>query len=103
MVDDDESANSSHLREQVHYMSKQSLPLKHWGLERWPVCGTADVGQFYPTAGHNEALARIEYLVDGRRRLGALLGDGGVGKSLVLRVAAAELAKKGRTAVLVDG
>src|SRR3954471_16535930 len=83
-------------------MSNQSLPLKHWGLEHWPFCSTPGVGQFYPTAGHNEALARIEYLVDGRRRLGALLGDTGVGKSLVLRVAAAQLAKAGRAVVLVD-
>lgn len=83
-------------------MSNQSLPLKHWGLERWPFCSTPGVGQFYPTAGHNEALARIEYLVDGRRRLGALLGDSGVGKSLLLRVAAAQLAKQGRAVVVVD-
>jgi general secretion pathway protein A len=83
-------------------MSNQSLPLKHWGLERWPFSSTPGERQFYPTAGHNEALARIEYLVDGRRRLGALVGDSGVGKSLVLRVAAAQLAKKGRSVVLVD-
>jgi type II secretory pathway predicted ATPase ExeA len=83
-------------------MSNQSLPLKHWGLERWPFCSTPGERQFYPTAGHNEALARIEYLVDGRRRLGALLGESGVGKSLVLRVAAARLAKQGRAVVLVD-
>jgi general secretion pathway protein A len=83
-------------------MTNQSLPLKHWGLERWPFCSTPGERQFYPTAGHNEALARIEYLVDGRRRLGALLGDSGVGKSLVLRVAAAQLARKGRAVVLVD-
>jgi general secretion pathway protein A len=83
-------------------MSNQSLPLKHWGLEHWPFCSTPGERQFYPTAAHNEALARIEYLVDGRRRLGALLGDSGVGKSLVLRVAAAQLAKKGRAVVLVD-
>jgi general secretion pathway protein A len=83
-------------------MSNQSLPLKHWRLERWPFCSTPGERQFYPTAGHNEALARIDYLVDGRRRLGALLGDGGVGKSLVLRVAAARLAKQGRAVVLVD-
>lgn len=83
-------------------MSNQSVPLKHWGLERWPFCSTPGERQFYPTTGHNEALARIEYLVDGRRRLGALLGESGVGKSLVLRVAAAQLAKKGRAVVLVD-
>ncbi len=83
-------------------MSNPSVPQKHWGLERWPFCSTPGERQFYPTAGHNEALARIEYLVEGRRRLGALLGESGVGKSLVLRVAAAQLTKKGRSAVLVD-
>src|SRR3954466_5871838 len=91
-----------HVREQLHLMSNQSLPLKHWGLECWPFCSTPGERQFYPTAGHNEALARIEYLVDGRRRLGALLGNSGVGKSLVLRVAAAQLARKGQAVVLVD-
>src|SRR3954471_3068288 len=83
-------------------MPNQSLTLTHWGLERWPFCSTPGERQFYPTEGHNEALARIEYLVDGRRRLGALLGGSGVGKSLVLRVAAAQLARKGRAVVLVD-
>jgi type II secretory pathway predicted ATPase ExeA len=83
-------------------MEQQTLSLKHWGLERWPFAGSPGVGQFYPTAGHNEALARIEYLVNGRRRMGALLGDSGVGKSLLLRVAAAQLGRQRRTVVLVD-
>jgi general secretion pathway protein A len=81
---------------------KHSLPLEFWGLERWPFRGTVAASQFYPTAGHNEALARIEYLVESRRRLGALLGEPGVGKSLVLKVAAEQLARKGAAAVVVD-
>lgn len=81
---------------------KHALPLEYWGLERWPFRGSLGGGQFYPTAGHNEALARIEYLVDSRRRLGALLGDAGVGKSLVLQVAAAQLARRGSAVVVVD-
>jgi general secretion pathway protein A len=83
-------------------MSNQSAPLKHWGLERWPFSSTPGERQFYPTAGHNEALARIEYLVESQRRLGALLGESGIGKSLVLRVTGAQLARKGRTVVPVD-
>src|SRR4051812_17508215 len=83
-------------------MEQKSLPLKHWGLERWPFSTSPGIGQFYPTAGHNEALARIEHLVDGRRRLGVLLGESGVGKSLVLRVAAAQLGRQGRAVVVVD-
>jgi general secretion pathway protein A len=82
--------------------SKPSLPLTYWGLERWPFRGSVSAGQFYPTAGHNEALARIEYLVESRRRLGVLLGDAGTGKSLVLRVSAEQLNRKGAAAVVVD-
>jgi len=82
--------------------NKQPLPLAYWGLERWPFGGCVAARQFYPTAAHNEALARIEYLVESRRRLGALLAEPGSGKSLVLRVAAEQLARKGCVAVVVD-
>lgn len=81
---------------------KQSLPLEFWGLSRWPFRGAAANDQFYPTAASNEALARIEYLVESRRGLGALLGEPGVGKSLVLRLAAMQLARKHCATVLVD-
>ena len=83
-------------------MERQPLPLKYWGLERWPFASSPGASQFYPTAGHHEALARIEYLVNSRRRLGALLGDSGTGKSLLLRVAAGQLGRQGRAVVLVD-
>jgi type II secretory pathway predicted ATPase ExeA len=76
--------------------------MEHWGLERWPFRAVPEVDEFYPTAGHGEALARIEYLVDGRRRMGVLLGELGVGKSLVLQAAARQLARQGRAVVLVD-
>jgi general secretion pathway protein A len=85
-----------------HMKRKQALPLTHWGLERWPFTSASGVRQFYPTAGHNEALARIDYLGETGWRLGALVGDSGVGKSMVLRVAAAQLERQGRAAVLVD-
>lgn len=78
------------------------MPLDHWGLESWPFRSAPEADQLYPTAGHNEALARIDYLVEGRRRLGVLLGEAGVGKSLLLRAGARQLARQGRAAVLVD-
>jgi type II secretory pathway predicted ATPase ExeA len=73
-----------------------SLPVEHWGFERWPFPSVPTVDQFYPTSESTEALARIEYLVESRRRLGALLGQSGVGKSLVLQVAARKLRRQRR-------
>lgn len=81
---------------------QESLPLTHWGLTHWPFASVPAAAQFYPTPGNNEALARIDYLVDARRRLGALVGTAGVGKSLVLEVAARQLARQGHDVVLVD-
>ncbi|HEX4414669.1 MAG TPA: AAA family ATPase [Lacipirellulaceae bacterium] len=82
--------------------NKQSLPLEFWGLEHWPFRGSVGANQFYPTAGHDEALARIEYLVESRRRLGVLVGEAGIGKSLILRVAAKRLIRSGSVAIVVD-
>jgi type II secretory pathway predicted ATPase ExeA len=81
---------------------QESLPLAHWGLTHWPFRSVPAAEQFYPTPAHNEALARIEYLVDARRRLGVLLGQPGVGKSLVLDVAARKLARQKHEVVKID-
>jgi type II secretory pathway predicted ATPase ExeA len=78
----------------------QSTALAHWALERWPFGNS--LGQFYPTPGHDEALARIDYLVANRRRLGLLLGEAGMGKSLILQTAARQLSRRGHATVLVD-
>lgn len=56
-----------------------------WGFSRWPflrdLTGTTpDVGQSY-----EEALARLLYLVDDRRRCGVLSGEAGIGKSRLFR------------------
>lgn len=81
---------------------KRSLSLVHWGLTRAPFGGTPAVDQLYPTAGLTEALARIEYLVEGRRRLGALLGGPGIGKSVTLQATQRQLQRLGHQVVLVD-
>jgi type II secretory pathway predicted ATPase ExeA len=78
------------------------MQLDHWGLERSPFPMAVDADQCYPSAGHEEALNRIEYLVDARRRLGVVLGESGVGKSLALRGATRRLVRKGCTVVLVN-
>jgi type II secretory pathway predicted ATPase ExeA len=76
-----------------------TLPMEHWGFDYWPFRSAGSVDQFYPTAGTTEALARIEYLVESRRRLGVLLGESGLGKSLLLQVAARQLEQRRRAIV----
>jgi general secretion pathway protein A len=87
----------------VHFMQRQqSAPLTHWGLQRWPFRGSPAAAQFYPTPGHNEALARIDHLVEARLRVGVLVGEAGVGKTVVFTEAAKQLRRQGRAVAVVD-
>jgi type II secretory pathway predicted ATPase ExeA len=81
---------------------KPSPSLQHWGLTHAPFRGMPAVNRFYPTSSLTEALARIDYLVEGRRRVGLLTGDSGVGKSLTLKAAARQLERQGHSVVLLD-
>ena len=58
----------------------------HWGLRESPFRGLANPRYFYCSPTHDEALARLQFLVQHRRRLGLLLGMPGSGKSLLLEV-----------------
>src|SRR3990172_5966571 len=78
------------------------MKLDHWQFTESPFRTGLDTERFYPSPGHDEALARLEYLVDARRRLGVLLGEAGVGKSLLLRVAARRLARNRCAVVYLD-
>jgi general secretion pathway protein A len=56
---------------------------------------------FSPTPVQEEALARLHFLVEQRRRLGLLFGPPGSGKSLLLEVLADQLRRSGRAAAKV--
>ncbi len=73
----------------------------HWGLQASPFRALSDVRFFYKSPTHEEALARLHFLVDQHRRIGLLLGGPGVGKSLVLEVFAQALRRSGCQVVLV--
>jgi|JI10StandDraft_1071094.scaffolds.fasta_scaffold124556_2 type II secretory pathway predicted ATPase ExeA len=67
--------------------------LTTWGLSRAPFEGTADPEFYFPSEGHAEALARLEYLArDPGTQLGLLTGELGCGKSLVRALFAARSA-----------
>jgi len=67
----------------------------HWGLDETPFRTRLDPRFFHQSPTHEEALARLHFLVDYRRRLGLLIGAQGSGKSLLLEVFAGELRERG--------
>jgi type II secretory pathway predicted ATPase ExeA len=85
----------------VSYATRKSeretlkMYLKYWGLTAAPFRQTLDPSLFCETPTHNEALARLWFLVDGRRRCGLLAGGAGVGKSMLLETLAAQLRRGG--------
>ena len=67
----------------------------HWGLSETPFRTRPDPHFFHQSPTHDEALARLHFLVDYQRRLGLLIGPHGSGKSLLLEVFAGELRRRG--------
>jgi type II secretory pathway predicted ATPase ExeA len=65
--------------------------LDYWGLREKPFASDQNPKAYIPSSTHEEALARLHYLVDSQRRLGLLLGAPGGGKSLMLKVLAKQL------------
>jgi general secretion pathway protein A len=67
----------------------------HWGLKSPPFCRGLDPHYFYTSPTHEEALARLHFLVENRRRLGWLIGSAGSGKSFLLTVFTEQLRRRG--------
>ncbi len=65
--------------------------LGHWNLREEPFQNVADPRFAYLSDQHQEGLARLIYLVSGRRLGGALVGPYGVGKSMVLELLASKV------------
>jgi general secretion pathway protein A len=72
-----------------------SMYHSHWGLKHSPFSGGLDRRSFFASPTHDEALARLHFLVEQRRRVGVLLGPAGTGKSLLLEVFAGEVRRRG--------
>ncbi len=76
--------------------------LEHWQLDKSPFRTTIDPERCYPSEALEESVARIDYLVQERRRVGALLGERGLGKSAALAAARRKLAEAGAAVSLID-
>jgi len=74
----------------------------YWGLAEIPFRNTLETRWFYESPGHEEALARLIFLVEQRRRCGVLSGPAGSGKSLVLELLRRETLRTGAEVAAVD-
>jgi general secretion pathway protein A len=74
----------------------------HWGLSESPYRDRLDPRFFHQSLVQEEALARMHFLVDERRRIGLLLGGSGTGKSLLLGVFTRQLRRNGSTPAALD-
>lgn len=76
--------------------------LQHWKLAHSPFAPRYAVRHFFASPTHDEAMARLQFLIDDGRRVGLLLGAHGSGKSTVLEVLRAGLQRAGTTAVIAN-
>ena len=74
----------------------------YWGLAESPFQGRLDPSKFYESPTHEEALARLDFLVKEHRRLGLVMGPAGSGKSFVLEVFASRLRGQGSPVAAVS-
>jgi general secretion pathway protein A len=74
----------------------------YWGLAETPFRNTVDARWFFASAEHEEALARLMFLVEEGRRCGVLAGPSGTGKSLVLWLLRGEARRIRAEVALVD-
>ena len=75
---------------------------RYWGRNDVSTQGSIGHGLLIATPPHEEALARLAYLIEQHRRFGLMLGPAGTGKSLVLRAAADEAKRLGREVTMID-
>lgn len=67
----------------------------YWGLKGSPFRFGLEPKGFYLSGVHEEGLARLEFLVHQRRRLGLLVGQAGMGKTLLVEVFGEKLRRAG--------
>ncbi|MCA9148292.1 MAG: AAA family ATPase [Planctomycetales bacterium] len=78
------------------------MHIDYWGLDHSPFASQLDPSDYYPSAVHEEALARLDFLIANGRRLGFLFGASGTGKSLVLEVATRQLRRAGSHVIKIN-
>lgn len=75
------------------WQKARTMYANYWGLAEIPFRNTLDTRWFYESPVHEEALARLLFLIENHRRCGVLSGPAGTGKSLILELLRREAAR----------
>lgn len=75
---------------------------EYWGLVETPFGNSIDTHWFYESPIHEEALARLLFLIEQQRRCGVLYGPTGTGKSLLLEILSQQVQRTQRQLAVID-
>ncbi|WP_221798698.1 ExeA family protein [Oceanobacter mangrovi] len=76
--------------------------LSHFGLERFPFTIAPDPSFLFPSAGHQEALAHLQYALTGHGGLVCLTGEVGTGKTTLCRAFLEQTGDEFKTAYIFN-
>ena len=75
---------------------------QYWGLTDSPFADALQTNWYYETPVHEEALARMYYLIEQQQRCGLVVGAAGMGKSLLLNVLQVHVKRTARKCIYID-
>ena len=75
------------------------MDLEYWGFQRWPFERSFAADRFYSGPTHDEALARLLFLIEEFRRTGIVTGPAGTGKTYLLKLLQQRADRLGRMTV----
>lgn len=78
------------------------MDLAYWGFSHWPFQRRQTGGDTAIGASHDEAYARLLFVIEEQRRCGSLMGPAGTGKTRLFRRAADFARRQGRTCIAID-
>lgn len=78
------------------------MDLAYWGFRRWPFERSLAADRFFASPVHDEAMARLLFLVEECRRTGVLIGPAGTGKTYLFKLLQQRAERMGRLTVRAD-
>ena len=75
------------------------MDLGFWGFRHWPFDRSFSAERFFASQQHDEAMARMLFLVEESRRCGIIVGPSGTGKTYLLKLLQQRSERLGRLVV----